>query len=519
MNMIKLSNSNFGRRPALMLLLSVVCLAPLPAPGNPSVESALGPGSFAGDWYQSEWFGPVYTVFFPWVYKPELGWLYVLSVEDSKWFYQPAIGWMWTAPTTFPYLYRYNSPSWLGLIEGSQPGTVYDYAMETWWNMERIPRPFTVDVYRTFNASLEKIETSANGIPSYTQYPIQSRNGSFDLVNSANWTSGFWPGILWYAYEFSGDDGFRTKASGWTAGIASQQNNTTTHDLGFMFYCSFGNGYRLSENPTYLPTLLTAANSLATRYDSDVEAIRSWSWGNWANGSDFTVIVDNMMNLELLFWAARQDGGNPAWKEMAINHAKTTYEHFVRDDGTTYHVIVFNENTGNVTRLSNHQGYAVESAWARGMAWALHGFTTTYRESGEAFSLEAAMMVADYFIENLPEDKVPFWDYRYPTLPNTVRDSSAGAIAASGLLELADLVDLPETADHYHAAALSILEGLMGPTYLDLDPGIGFLLEKGTYNWPRGNYNSGLVWGDYYFLESMLRYINHDRAWIITGGN
>jgi len=333
------------------------------------------------------------------------------------------------------------------------------------------------------------------------QYPFSTSDGSWNLEDAGSWGSGFFPGALWWMFERTADPFWRTAAESWTWGLESQKDNTGTHDVGFIVYNSFGRGHGLTADESYRPVILTAAGSLATRYSPVVGCTRSW------NGSNFVVIIDNMMNLELLFWAAR-NGGDAAYYDMALSHALKTREHHVRTDGSTYHVVEYNPSTGAVVRKRTAQGYADDSTWSRGQAWAVYGFTMSYRETGDPRLLETAQRTADYFLAHLPADHVPLWDFNVPSSDSRQnRDSSAAAVAASGLLELSQYAPQAEDRDRYRQGAEDILLSLTSSAYLAEGTSSPAVLLHGARNVPSdGDVDSGLIWGDYYFVEAMRRY-------------
>jgi unsaturated chondroitin disaccharide hydrolase len=335
-----------------------------------------------------------------------------------------------------------------------------------------------------------------------TTYPYTTTaSGAWATTGASSWTSGFFPGSLWLLYQHTGDSQWLAWAQKWQAGIESQKNRTDTHDLGFMFFTSFGNGYRLTGNDAYRQVLLSAAGSLAQRYSPAVGCIKSWD----AGADDFKVIIDNMINLELLFWAAKH-GGDPAWYAMALSHALKTREQHVRADGSTYHLVNYDPVTGAVKSKQTVQGYSDGSTWSRGQAWAVYGFTIAYRETADTRFLETARATADYFIDHLPADQVPYWDFQAPGIPNEPRDSSAAAVAASGLLELSQLDPDRAHREHYRDTAERMLIALSSPAYLAEGTPSQAVLLHGTRNKPGGSFDTGLVWGDYYFLEALLRY-------------
>jgi unsaturated chondroitin disaccharide hydrolase len=334
-----------------------------------------------------------------------------------------------------------------------------------------------------------------------TSYPTTTNSqGQWQTTSAGSWISGFFPGSLWFMYERTSDTAWRGNAQAWQAGIESQKFTTTTHDLGFMIFNSFGNGYRLTGDEAYRQVVLTAAGSLATRYSPVVGCIRSLD----GRPDEFKVIIDNMMNLELLFWASKH-GGKPEWYDIAVSHALKTRQEHVRADGSTYHQIIYDPATGAVRKKGTVQGYRDDTTWARGQAWAIYGFTMTYRETNDSRFLETARKTADYFLSNLPPDHVPYWDFQAPAIPNEPRDSSAAAIAASGLLELSQLEPDAARKQSYLSGALAILVALSTPAYLAEGTTTRAILLHGTNYKPGGDYDTGLIWGDYYFLEGLLR--------------
>jgi len=341
-------------------------------------------------------------------------------------------------------------------------------------------------------------------------YPRSTtREGKWVTVPIRDWTSGFFPGILWYMNEMTGEKAFEQSARRWTERLTPIQWFAGSHDVGFMVFCSFGNGYRLRHDESYRAVIIQTAKTLTTRYNPTVGCIRSWDNPKW----EFPVIVDNMMNLELLFWAAR-NGGTKDMYDIAVRHAETTMRTHIRPDGSTFHVVDFDTATGAVTSRVTHQGYADGSCWARGQAWALYGFTMTYRYTRDPRFLETARKVADYFLRRLPPDHVPYWDFDAPGIPNEPRDASAGAIAASGLLELGGLVESPAERDRYHKGAIAILEALSQPPYMIADQSSLGFLQHAVGSKPAGSeIDVSLIYGDYYFLEALLRYRR------LTGGD
>jgi unsaturated chondroitin disaccharide hydrolase len=325
-------------------------------------------------------------------------------------------------------------------------------------------------------------------------------NGTWRLEDSDTWTSGFFPGCLWLMHGSTAAAEWRSWATDWTAEMEGEKNDTGSHDIGFKIFCSFGNGYRLTGDPAWPSVIRAGAQSLSTRFNTVVGCTRSW------NNRNFPVIIDNLMNLEILFWSAR-NGGDPAWYDMAVSHALRTRQDHVRVNGSTYHLVDYHPGTGAILSRGTVQGYSDQSTWARGQAWGLYGFTMAYRETGDSRFLETARLVADYFIDHLPADHVPYWDFDAPGIPNEPKDCSAAAIAASGLMELVTFDPDGAARARYRDAASDILASLCTPAYLAEGSNSSGILQHGVGNKPsNGEVDVSLIYGDYYFLEALLRY-------------
>ena len=331
--------------------------------------------------------------------------------------------------------------------------------------------------------------------------------GKYEFSNSGWWCSGFYSGTLLYLYEQTRDTALYNEAMRNLQVLEKEKNNTTTHDLGFMMYCSFGNANRISPKPEYKDIILTSARSLSTRFNPTTGCIKSW---DSRNPTDYLVIIDNMMNLDLLFAATRMSG-DTSFKHIAVTHTNTTMKNHFRDDFSTYHVLNYDAQTGAVKQKRTAQGAADSSAWARGQAWGLYGFTETYRNTRDVRYLNYARQIATFLLTNpnLPKDGIPYWDFDAPDIPNALRDASAAAIMASALLELAQYVQKQE-AVMYLKAAENILTSLSNKTYLAA-PGTngGFILQHGVGHKPAGTeVDVPLTYGDYYFIEALIRYKN-----------
>ena len=320
-------------------------------------------------------------------------------------------------------------------------------------------------------------------------------------VCQENWTMGFWPGILWYAYEASGNEAFVEPARGYTEALSFiARQPAYDHDIGFIMFPSFGNGYRLTGDPAYKEAVLATAERLAALFNPAVGTILSWPREVPTFGGHNT-IMDNMLNLETLFWAA-ENGGDPAWKDIAITHADTTMRYNFRPDGTSYHVAVYDAETGLYQYSCTHQGYADDSMWARGQAWGIYGFTMVYRFTREPRFLDFACKIADAYLARLPEDKVPYWDFDDPAIPDASRDASAAAVVASALLELSTYTDGKYRADA-EAMLRSLYDNYRAPEGCE-----SFLLHSTGHHPAGSEIDYSIVYADYYYLEALLRLRN-----------
>lgn len=346
-------------------------------------------------------------------------------------------------------------------------------------------------------------------------------DSTVQLTGIYGWTSGFFPGNLWYLYELTGQDKWKQQAEAWTAPLEPLKVFTGHHDLGFMMYCSFGNGYRLDPKESNKAILIEGANSLMTRFNPVTASIKSWDYRkNWNDTTEwfFPVIIDNMMNLELLFWASKVTG-DKRYYDVAVTHANTTIKNHVRPDFSCYHVVDYDTITGAVKDRATCQGFSNNSTWARGQAWAIYGFTLMYRETKDPKYLDVAKGMADFFLNhpNLPADKVPYWDFNvgqegyvaeWGFDPNqfktTPRDASAAAIVSSALFELAEYTK----SDTYRKSAESMLFSLASPAYrATLGKNANFIVMHSVGSIPHKNeIDVPLVYADYYFLEALLRY-------------
>lgn len=332
------------------------------------------------------------------------------------------------------------------------------------------------------------------------------KEGKLITSDSKWWTSGFFPGVLWYLYEATGDTLLKEYACDYTSRVEKEKYNKGNHDVGFMLYCSFGNGYRLTGNEKYKQVLLKGAESLSTRYKDHIGVIRSWDFNRavW----QYPVIIDNMMNLELLEWASK-NSDNSRFDAIARSHADVTLKNHFRPDYSCWHVVSYDTITGQPEKKHTRQGYSHESSWSRGEAWALYGYVMMYRETQQKHYLAHAKKVANYILTHprMPEDGIPYWDYDAPDIPDTYRDASAGAIMASAFIELSTMIQ-GELSRKCLMMAETQLKTLTSPEYL-AEPGtngnfilkhsVGSLMEHSEVDVP-------LTYADYYYVEALLRY-------------
>jgi unsaturated chondroitin disaccharide hydrolase len=361
---------------------------------------------------------------------------------------------------------------------------------------------------RTLEVARQDLARTAAQVP-VGQYPKSSQpDGTWLLVpadNMVGWTQGFFPGQLWLMYDQSRDTDWRTRAEEWTRPLEVQQSNMQTHDLGFKFLPSYGLAYQLTNDPYDRQVLLTASGSLASRYNPLLGIISCCDWNpDW----HLPMVSDTMMNLELLLWGSR-NGGQLGWRDMALNHALRTLADLVRPDGSTYHVVDYDPDTGAQLFRGTFQGYSESSTWARGHAWVVYGFTLVYRYTRDPRMLEAAQMVTDYYLSRLSEDAVPNWDLDAPILQ---KDSSTAAAMASALLELSNYVPDMGKKVLYWNAAVRMLDSLSSPAYLDTEDTSPGILLHGVGHLPAGQeVDVSLIYGDYYFLEAVRRFQRQTR--------
>jgi len=352
--------------------------------------------------------------------------------------------------------------------------------------------------------ALEK--TKHNSLRIGAGFPHASQGGKYVLEQPFWWTAGFWPGQLWLLYNESRDDSLKAIAEQCEERLDDVLNEYVRldHDLGFMWTLTSVASYKLLGNEKSKVRAMKAANFLAARFNLKGRFIRAWN--PWFEGEDNSgyAIIDCAMNMPLLFWAS-EVSGDPRYRHIAEAHLDTVVKHFIRPDGSVYHIVRFDPQSGEFAEGIGGQGYAADSAWSRGTAWAIYGLTLAYHHTGKSDYLYAAQKVAHFFLARLPEDHVPHWDFRAPEEARNFRDSSAGACAASGLLLLAEKVGETEAAV-YREPAIRILESLYrnyGTWGNDAEEG---LILHGTSHYPAGqNVDVPLIYGDFFYVEGLAR--------------
>lgn len=381
-------------------------------------------------------------------------------------------------------------------------------------------------IAKDFTRAEKQYELMLKTSTDLNQFPRTiKKDGSIKGTDVWDWTGGFFPGGLWYIYEYTQKPEWKAAATKWTEALAQGQFLTQHHDVGFVMYCSYGNAMRLEKDPgklaKYRKILIQSAESALTRFDPKVGLIKSWqakkSWDNKTTWQ-YPVIIDNMMNLEMLCYVSKITG-NPKYRDVAVSHALNTIKNHFRTDYSTYHVVDYAPG-GVALHQQTNQGYSDNSTWSRGQGWAIYGFTMMYRETKDKRFLDAAEKAADFYLNhpNLPADKIPYWDfnvgqngykpdwdYNSRKLSYVPRDASAGALVSSALLELSTF---SLQGKRYFQSAEQMLESLSGDGYLaQTGTNSGFILKHSVGSFPHNSeIDVPLIYADYYFLEALLRY-------------
>ncbi|MNS88331.1 Unsaturated chondroitin disaccharide hydrolase [compost metagenome] len=360
------------------------------------------------------------------------------------------------------------------------------------------------NIEKQLNYCAEQASKTLQVIPDDGTSPRTVPNGSkeWKFVGYKDWTSGFWPGELWFLYEATKDKKWEKEADKFSRFLTPLSTSKAgDHDLGFQVFNSFGNGYRLTKNAEYKQIILRTADTLATLFNPKVGTIQSWPHNKMGGHN---TIIDNMMNLELLFWASK-NGGSKKLYDIAVKHAETTMANHFRSDNTSYHVIIYDYETGKKIKGRTAQGYSDDSMWARGQAWAIYGFTMTYRETKDVKFLDFAHKLARVYLDKLTtEDLVPYWDFNAPNIPNEPRDASAAAIVSSALLELSSYTKDKNLKAEYLAKAKKMIVSL-SDNYQSHDANSAFLLHSTGHKPANSEIDCSINYADYYYLEALLR--------------
>lgn len=357
------------------------------------------------------------------------------------------------------------------------------------------------------STQLKFISEAASNTSGKLKFPRSLDNlGEIKFTSKRDWTSGFYPGTLWLMYDLTKDSYWEKEAITFTELLESEQNNSSNHDIGFKMMSSYGLGYKFSKNEKYKDILIQSAKTLITRFDKNIGCIRSWD--HHKDKWDYPVIIDNLMNLELLYWAGKETG-DPVYYNIANTHLETTIKNHFRSDYSTYHVVSYDTSSGAAVFKGTHQGFSNESCWSRGEAWALYGYTMAYRETKNPKFLKQAEKIANYIlnIAQLPNDFVPTWDFSLKNNPEEPKDASAAAVMASAFYELSTMTE--KKGNNYLKIANSMMNSLSSEDYLNTKgENNGFLLKHSTGAKPKNSeVDVPLIYADYYFLEALSRKI------------
>ncbi|MGB2127887.1 MAG: glucuronyl hydrolase [Flavicella sp.] len=371
-----------------------------------------------------------------------------------------------------------------------------------------VSEKLSIDYKSQIEACDSQLEIAVPKLKDLTKHPrlIESNATTWKEVKNDKliWTSGFYPGILWYAYELTGDEKWKQEAIKRTEIFEDFKYITEHHDIGFMMFPAYGNGLKIGGKENYKEILITSANSLASRFNPKVGTIRSWSNKMHPRWQQHITIIDNMLNLELLFWAAKNGGGSELY-DIAVRHAETTMKNHFRPDFTSWHVLEYDSISGAVLNRHTKQGYADDSRWSRGQAWGVYGYTMVYKETKDKKFLDFAQKLADTYISLLPEDRVPCWDFDVANDPKEEKDASAAAVVASALLDLSQFAEEKDKQIFYYNEALKILESLGSSSYSAVGKADSFLLHSTGAKSLGHEIDVALIYADYYYIEALSR--------------
>ncbi|WOD42874.1 glycoside hydrolase family 88 protein [Hwangdonia lutea] len=365
-----------------------------------------------------------------------------------------------------------------------------------------------IDLQKQINDCENQLEIAVPKLTDLTKHPRLIETDATEWKQVGNhkliWTSGFYPGVLWYAYDVTGNKRWKDEAIKRTEVFEDFKNITEHHDIGFMMFPAYGLGYKIGGKKEYKDILLTSAASLASRFNPNVGTIKSWSNKMHPRWQQHITIIDNMLNLELLFWAAKH-GGDKKFYDIAVKHAETTMKNHFRDDYTSWHVLEYDSINGNILNRHTKQGYADDSRWSRGQAWGVYGYTMVYKETKDKKFLDFAQKITDAYLDLLPEDMVPAWDFDVQSDPNEEKDASAAAIVASALLDLSTLVEYETDQKRYYNAAVKMLKSLGSENYSGVGKADSFLLHSTGAKSLGHEIDVALIYADYYYIEALSR--------------
>lgn len=366
----------------------------------------------------------------------------------------------------------------------------------------------TINLQKQIDDCENQLKIAVPKLTDLTKHPRLIDTDSTEWKQVTNdkliWTSGFYPGVLWYAYDVTGNERWKNEAIKRTEVFEDFKNIREHHDIGFMMFPAYGLGYEIGKKTAYKDILLTSAASLASRFNPKVGTIRSWSNKMHPRWQQHITIIDNMLNLELLFWAAK-NGGDKNYYDIAVKHAETTMKNHFRDDLTSWHVLEYDSINGNVLNHHTKQGYADDSRWSRGQAWGVYGYTMVYKETKDKKFLDFAQKITDKYLDLLPEDMVPAWDFDVQSNPKEEKDASAAAIVASALFDLSTLVESKEDQERYFNAGVKMLKSLGSENYSAVGKADSFLLHSTGAKSLGHEIDVALIYADYYYIEALSR--------------
>lgn len=372
---------------------------------------------------------------------------------------------------------------------------------------EELRSPEHLGIDTLLDLYINKYKKFIDSHPDSTLFPRSFQNDQLNMVSSEDWTSGFFPGILWYLYEYSGDINFLKAAKSWTHALKDQSYNTSTHDIGFIINSSYGQGYRITKDDSYKEVLSKSAESLSSRFFDEIGCIISL---DEIKNFDYPVLIDNMVNLEILYKTWKWNN-NEEYYYIANKHAINTMERHFRPDFSSFQVVDYDSGSYRLKYRGSFQGYSDSTAWARGQSWGLYGFVIAFRETKDRVYLDQSIRIASYILEheNFPKDCIPYWDYLSPDIPNTYRDATAAAILASALIELSSFSEVKQP-EQYLNVAKNIIHTMVSQGYItSRNECENFVLNYGVGNYP-ANTEVGIpiIYGDYYLLEALVKYKN-----------